>query len=594
MRSIDLYFALYIGQKQHNLIILAAALTSYAIGNGHICLPIKILKKNILNLEHVLLLKNKISNLIGPEKLWHEIFLKSDTIGNEFIIKPLILYNNCLYLYNTWKAEQSILNFLYQKNNIYIQNPIQYKKILNNLFQGDKKNFQKIAVAMAMMQKKLFIIGGPGTGKTTIIAKIIIALNKINLKPIKIKLAATTGQAASHLTQSLNNTLLQHSLKNNTKNLIYTATTIHKLIGIKSDCNRVKFHKKNTIDVDTLIIDESSMIDLFIMEKIIQALPKNAQVIFFGDINQLPAIGNGTILKDICCFAQNKFNKISNLLNLITNYNIKNNKNSNFINDHVCILKKNYRFNNNSGIHKLSLSLMNQDQKIFLKIKNNYFKNVKIYTINSQKKYIYMLNNIIKQYSIYWEKIFNQEPIKKIIKTFYEYRLIGAIRHGIFGIEDINKNIEKKMQKEGFIQYKIKNNYIDYLGKPIIITKNNKMLGLLNGDIGIMLYNHNNLEACFLSNNDKIKKIPINILPEYETAWAMTIHKSQGSEFLHTALILPNIMNLLLTKELLYTGITRSKKTLIIYSEKKILLQTMKQKTKRFSQISNNILKYQS
>ncbi|CAL4324599.1 RecBCD enzyme subunit RecD [Buchnera aphidicola (Eriosoma lanigerum)] len=593
IRCIDLNFALYISKKQHYLVTLTAAFTSYAIGNGHICLPINILYKYIIDLKKTITKYHEIFQFLDSYQIWDQILLKSKIIGNDTVVRPLIFSNNCVYLYKTWKAENLVLNFIFSQNPKFIYDIKQCKLVINSLFDSTNFiNFQKIAVSMAIIQKITFIIGGPGTGKTTVIAKILITMIKIHKQPIKIKLAAPTGKAAAHLTQSLNkNISLQKILNENNKKKIYKAVTIHKLIGIIPDSSLTYYNKTNVLDLDLLIIDESSMIDLFIMEKLINALPKHTKVIFFGDINQLPSIGNGNLLKDICYIANNTFNNIIPILNKITNYNIVSNVNSHFFNNHICILNKNYRFENNSGIHQLSTALMKEDPLIFYKIKNKHFKNIKLYTIHSKYQYIRMLQNIIQQYKDYWKAILQNKPIQNCIKIFYNCRILVAIKNGIFGMEEINKNIEKLMKQKRLINYVIRNGYKGYIGKPIIISKNSKTLGLLNGDIGIMkLDKNNNLVTYFQIANEKIVIIPANILPEHNTAWTMTIHKAQGSEFIHSILILPNIMSTILTKELIYTAITRSRKTLVIYASQKIFLQSMIKKTNRYSQIRQKIL----
>ncbi|XRX42725.1 MAG: exodeoxyribonuclease V subunit alpha [Buchnera aphidicola (Eriosoma harunire)] len=585
--SLDLYFALYIGHQQHNLIMITAAITNHHIGNGHICLPLNILKKKIIHLENMLNIPEKIFELTGSFILWNEIFKSSDSIGSSRLKKPLILFNQCIYLYKTWKAEQIILNYITKKKRDSIPQWKHYRKIINNICNHDDiHHLQKIAISMAIIQNISFIIGGPGTGKTTIIQKILTAILEIYPNTIKCQLAAPTGKAATHLTQSVYNSNNKTLKLNLLKFKIIPATTIHTLLGISKINSKPYFHENNKLDIDILIIDESSMIDFFMMEKLINALPKHVKLIFFGDINQIPSIGHGNILKDICYQSDNTFYDIAKLLKLISNCNINTKKHPNLINDNICILTKNYRFAKKSDIIQLSYYILHTRKDIFEKIKNNYFNQIHIDTISSHDQYILLLEYIIQKYSTYWDKIIQKKPIHHIIKAFNSIKILCAVKHNILGTKHINNNLEKYMEKKGLINYINNNNCTGYIGKPIIISENNKMLGLVNGDIGIMkLNNKKQLYVCFLKNDKETKKIPINILPKYQTAWAITIHRSQGSEFLHTILILPNVMNPILTKELIYTGITRSKETLTIYAKKNILLQSIKRQIIRISNI---------
>lgn len=200
------------------------------------------------------------------------------------------------------------------------------------------------------------------------------------------------------------------------------------------------------------------------------------------------------------------------------------------------------------------------------------------YEINCEHQYERMINKIIFYNQEYWDKIEQKESIKEIIKKFKQHQILCIVRDGLFGIHNINNTLEKVMYKKNIIKkYSYINNQIWYPGKPIIITKNNKYLNLSNGDIGITHFNHQKkLQVCFLQDHNNTKYIPVDLLENYETAWCITVHKAQGSEFNHTTLILPNKNLEILNKEILYTAITRSRKKLSIFSNKKIFIMTSK------------------
>ncbi|QTM69151.1 ATP-binding domain-containing protein [Buchnera aphidicola (Hormaphis cornu)] len=186
-----------------------------------------------------------------------------------------------------------------------------------------------------------------------------------------------------------------------------------------------------------------------------------------------------------------------------------------------------------------------------------------------------MLEISIAQYQKYWYSIYNKDNLEKIMNIFNQHRIICALNKGIFGTTIINNLIELKMQECNMIKTTILNKNLSYIGKPIILTKNQKSLGLFNGDTGIMLPDKDNiLKAFFVLKNKAIKIIPINLIQEYKTAWSMTIHKSQGSEFNHVTIILPNETSSIITRELIYTGITRSKKKITIFSLQKKLFKS--------------------
>jgi len=444
-----------------------------------------------------------------------------------------------------------------------------------------------------MIWKHIFIIGGPGTGKTTTIAKILVALTRMSKKKLKIKLAAPTGKAAARLTESLNNSLNNIQLKKLEKILFPShAITLHTLLGINKNNNIPFFNSNNLIDIDILIVDESSMIDLWLMAQLINAIPKKSKIIFLGDPNQLPAVQPGSVFKDIYSYHQYAYSiSTATLLKNITKCHIKTIQTSEnlIINDSICTLNKNYRFNNNSDISRLEKDLKNFNINKIKKIFFNEYKNITYHEINNNKQYTHMLEKIVKKYKKYIQKILNKNNPEKIIKVFHHYRVLCALKNGVYGVKKINENLEQIMQNNNMIQPHYVNDDIWYVGKPIMITENDSSLNLLNGDIGITLLNEKNkLTVFFILKKSILISIPINLLPKHETTWAMTIHKSQGSEFEHVILILPNYNYPILTHEILYTAVTRTCNKLTIYANKKIFLKTILNKNSRYSALSHN------
>jgi len=572
INNIDFYFSTYIATEKEPEIMLAAACLSYSVSCGHVCLPILNLKNKLVFPKKEKKLINKLWNAAGNPKNWTEILLKSDKISHNTNVGPLVLYEKKLYLNYLWQAEKKVFSFILN-NKQEKSDIILFNITLKSLFHKKNNDCQKIAVAMTMIWKIIFIIGGPGTGKTTAITRILLALIRISKKKIRIKLAAPTGKASARLTESLRYALKEIKFTELEKDLLpKQAITLHSLLGITQENNKPFFNTNNILNVDVLIIDESSMIDLLLMEKLIDALPKEVKVIFLGDIythhHHAYSYKTAKILKNITECEIKIIDK-----NLHTT-----------INDSICILKKKYRFNPISDISKLEEDLNKHSSNLIKKIFLNKYKNVFYHEIICNNDYLNMIFTIVKEYSKYLNVIKTKKNPKTIIKTFNKYRVLCAIRNGIYGVNNINRHIEKKMEYMNLIQpYKLYDNTW-YTGKPIMITKNNKSLGLFNGDIGItILDNKKKLKVFFSLNEHDIKIIPIELISEYETTWVMTIHKAQGSEFKHVVLILPNIDYTILTKELLYTAVTRACDKLTIYAEKKTFLKIINKKNIRYS-----------
>lgn len=586
IQSFDFYFSQFI-TKKNDILMLVAACISYENRNGHIFLPIEYFEKNHFFSNYNTKFIKKILSILGKKINWALELSKHSSVGNGSTPTPLVLFKKKIYLYKMWKSKENILKYLRENNKKNEINYTEYSKILDDLFSIKKNNFQKIAVALTLINRITFILGGPGTGKTTTILKIIIALIKTSKIPIKIQLSAPTGKATMRLTEILKQDLLDIYLNQEEKSYLpSSALTVHELLGIQKISQKSFFNKNNLLNLDVLIIDETSMIDILMMEKIFLATLKTTKIIFIGDHNQLCPIESGSILQDIYYYAKYGYSfKTLSILEKITNdvlLNKKNKKKSIFISDCISILKKNYRFHKNSGIYVLSNAICYGKKEIIKSAFNNSLKNVFFYETNHRLQYKNMINNIVFNNKNYWDKIHKKYNIKEIIENFQKYQVLCILRDSEFGVNIINQKIEEEMKKNNMIKNIYMHHKIWYVGRPIMITRNNKCLGLSNGDIGITNLNNEGLfQVSFLERKNIIKNIPISILNNYETAWAITVHKAQGSEFINSALILPNFYSHILNKDILYTAITRSRSILSIFSNKEIFMKAALKTIKR-------------
>ncbi|QJC31828.1 exodeoxyribonuclease V subunit alpha [Enterobacteriaceae endosymbiont of Donacia tomentosa] len=600
IRLIDLQFAYILTSKKHHVLMLVIALLSNAIGRGNICLPISKLNIKKIFKKHKEYLNFKIIKKIDNIKNWKKELLTYEivSIGNK--VTPIVIDNNCLYLYRMWREENIIVNYLI-KNTIKINKFNDIKNIINFLFKKDDF-LQKTAIFVALTHKFSIISGSPGTGKTSIISKLILSFIKFFTIPLKIKIAATTGKASNRLTESINNFFKKKPMnlinKEEKKNIPKKATTIHHLLKIQMFTKDSIFNKNNPLDVDILIIDEASMIDLGLMTIILEALPLKSTLILLGDDYQLTSVESGCIFKDLCYFKKFFFtSEYYSLLNIISQYQIKrkNNVQKFFFRNSITILKNNYRYKVKSGINKLANAIKNENiKKIEELLFSQKYNDIKYLNILNIKQYELMIQSFIieyKKYFIYLNKNLNNK--KKILYKFSHFQIMCAVKNGLFGTKKINSIIERELINKNIIQNKLlKNNW--YIGRPIIITKNNDFLNLFNGDIGISYWDEyeKKIKVNFLLANDTCQTVSIENLPTYNIAYAITVHKAQGSEFKNTALILPNKFSFVLTKELIYTAVTRSKSKISIYSNISIFQKTIQSKIKRYSNIKKKIMNY--
>ncbi|QJC35869.1 exodeoxyribonuclease V subunit alpha [Enterobacteriaceae endosymbiont of Donacia sparganii] len=601
IRLIDLYFASVLTSKKQDFLKFAITLLSNTISKGNTCLPISklFLKIKIKNKKNIFLIKkikeiNQITN-------WEQIlFLDNNIVSNGKKITPIILENHCLYLHKIWYEENIIIKNFINNNFVFIKQD-KIKNILKILF--NKNNYlQKEAICAALTHRISIITGSPGTGKTNIISKIIFTFIKIFNKPLKIKVVATTGKASVRLTQSINKFFKNISLtlinEKEKKNIPNKVTTIHHLLKMNIYTKETLYNNINSLDIDLLIIDEASMIDFNLMVIILKILSKKTKLILLGDEYQLPPIEYGNIFKDLCYFKKFFFTeKYFSWLNIITNNKIKNfyNKKRFFFRNFITVLKHNYRYPINSGINKLAIMIkqgnIKKIKKLFLLKK---YSDITYINIINEKNYQLMINSFINEYKKYFIFLNKYDyNHKNILYKFNNYQIICAIKHGLFGTKTINSIIEKELFNKKIIKNNIKNNNW-YIGKPIIINQNNSFLNLFNGDIGITIFDKKDkkLKIKFLLANGEYQIISIENLPSYDIAYAITTHKSQGSEFKNISLVLPNKFYSILTRELIYTAITRARKKVNIYSNELIFYKAIQFKIKRYSNIKNKIINY--
>lgn len=448
-------------------------------------------------------------------------------------------------------------------------------------------NWQKVAAASALTRQFTVISGGPGTGKTTTVSKLLAALiESRSTDDFTIKLCAPTGKAAARLSESISKTMEALPISRNVKRLIPTeASTIHRLLGAIYKKADFRHNRKNKLHLDVLVVDEASMIDLSLMSKLTEALPETSVLILLGDKDQLASVEAGSVLGDICGFVKDGVSeKQKEILEYITNYDIPVDSGANSFTDALCVLRKSYRFHKDSGIGQLAYAVNSGIQKNIDRVIRRGFGDIEVIDLNTDSYRIF-LNGISDIYSQYLDKIQNNEDKLEILNSFSKTRLLCATREGDCGILTINDKIESILESRGLIARSNTSSW--YIGRPVMITKNDHSLGLYNGDIGIcMRAEDGRMYVYFESVDGGLRRFLPSRLPVNETIYAMTIHKSQGSEFDYTFMLLPDKISPIMTRELVYTGITRAKGSLKLCCIKQVLHKSSSLVTARSSGLS--------
>ncbi|SJN56146.1 RecBCD enzyme subunit RecD [Vibrio ruber DSM 16370] len=460
-------------------------------------------------------------------------------------------------------------------------------------------NWQKVAAAIALSRRFAVISGGPGTGKTTTVARLLAALvsqNRSLQKKLVIKLVAPTGKAAARLTESIGQAVERLNISTEVKALIPTqASTLHRLLGAIPNSAEFRHHQRNPLHVDLLVVDEASMIDLPMMYKLVTALPDHARLVLLGDKDQLASVEAGAVLGDICAFQPLGYSR-SQMAQLarLTGYQFESHiphQDVPALADSLCLLQKSYRFHARSGIGQLAKAVNAGDVSQLLQVIQQSYTDVQIHGLDSES-YHQMLQTLVAEYAHYLHAITDPSavdagtpPEKKaayVLRLFHRCRLLCAIRDGDFGVTGVNQRIERALSRHQLIR---NSDEPWYEGRPVMITRNDHHLELYNGDIGICMRDPQDerLKVYFEQFDGHVRGFLPSRIPQHETAYAMTIHKSQGSEFDFTLLLLPPEHTPLLTRELVYTGITRARKQLALFTSPKILQAAVRIKTQRVS-----------
>ena len=568
-----------------------AYILSKKISEGNICVDLDTLDKE--NFED-----------FPFDEIQHkdELIKQTDLVSsNPLIKKPFIVDGNLLYLHRYFTYESIISNIIRQS--IEVENSLLTQRIneLNSLFpliknlfadsesmQGllpeEKTDWQLVAAINTLLHQFSIITGGPGTGKTTTVAKILALIYAIDPNE-KVALAAPTGKAAMRMAESLRNTTISLSDDLKEKFNQLKPYTIHRLLGYQMNTPYFKHNEKNPLQFTTLIIDESSMIDVALFAKLMSAVSVTTRIILLGDKNQLASVEAGSIFGDLCetSFMENSIT--GERRTFINQFIVENERKISIdfetpsvahpLLHHVTSLKRSRRFNSNEGIGKISKSIINGNLPDFSSFFDNHDEKVFFDETYDDK----LFEEVVLKYRLYIE----EKDIVKALKYLNELRVLCAVKESDEGVYFINKRIENILKDHGLIEL---NNQF-YHNRPIIVTSNNYNLGLFNGDTGIIRHEGNQVVAWFEDAEKGVKKVLPGFITSFETVFAMTIHKSQGSEYNNVLIVLPKTpKNNLLTRELLYTGVTRAKNKVIIQSTKEVALHTVQSRVKRVSGIS--------
>ena len=648
------------GVPANPLLLMATALASHQLGRGHVCLDLQAM--TVQGFDALLSLPPERDDAPEPSLLpsdvrkgicsdkWreavvHPFFVSGGTGADASSNTPLVRDGLRLYLRRYWRYEQTIANSLTRrlKQRRAIQqadstDALHLRQALERLFVAGtptgSTDWQRVACANAARSGFSVITGGPGTGKTTTVVRLLAALQHVATQgadtpgELIIRLAAPTGKAAARLNESIAGAIDKLDLSGFSEGdrlkaaITSEVTTLHRLMGSIPGSRQFRHNANNPLLLDVLVIDEASMVDVEMMAQVLGALPEHAQLILLGDKDQLASVDAGAVLGDLCLrAAQGRYQQETvQWLEAVSGCPID----SSLVDDEgsaldqsITLLRHSYRFDAASGIGRLAMAVNgaggeHQDtspEKVSA-LFGEGFADIARLIIRPQQMAEQIASHCIQGgqglfpaagegrvvggravsppsgYSHYLS-VMRKGPAEgssasdeavdrwaaSVLSAHGEFQVLCALRRGPYGVEGLNQLIAEALRDQGLIRS------IEgwYPGRPVLVTRNDYGVGLMNGDIGIALEvpvpeasriaNEGDtrpqrvIRVAFMSNDGsgRIKWVLPSRLHAVETVFAMTVHKSQGSEFAHTCLVLPDRTNPILTRELVYTGITRAK-----------------------------------
>lgn len=585
LRAIDLQTGRLLARLEGNrcaVLPVLAALTSWATGQGHTCLPLTA----VAGVLHDLGLDGHPWEEVSALR---EQLLATTMVGQPGEAKPLILEDDQLFLRRHHVWEQHIAQAL--RSRAAMQLPVDAPRalpLLERLFPGTDAatiDWQRAAAILALCKPLVIISGGPGTGKTYTVARILALLNGLAAKQLRIALVAPTGKAALRLHESIQQARdgwaeLPLSIPE------VQVQTLHRLLGFQVNRPGFRHNRTNPLHLDLLVVDEASMIDVGLMAALLEALPPRCRIILLGDRDQLASVEAGNLFGDLC--GQGASGWSTALVELMhpllgTSVALPVRQSTTPLADSLVLLRTSRRFTPGSGIGALAQAINSGEVESVRRVWGTPWTDVELIDTTVPE----VASRLREQLLDFLAPLFAADSPEAALAALGQRRILCGLREGPRGVEGVNRLAQTYLRRLRGMGPEVQL----YAGMPMLITRNDYGLALFNGDSGVLWPDdHGQLRGWFAREEGGLRSCSLARLPAWHPSYAMTVHKSQGSEFDRVLLLLPQEDAPVLTRELLYTGLTRARRGLTLCAPLELLLRTTGRQALRHSGLARKFL----
>ncbi len=576
---LDLHFARLMARMAGSdapELVLGACLASRRTSEGHVCVDLGAIAGRPI-------VDDAPDAPVAPDLArWTAALRASPVVATAGERRPMVLdAAGRLYLHRYWDYERRLAAALRARAAALVGDVDEARlgRDVAALFPAPGLDWQRVAAVTAVLRRLCVVSGGPGTGKTYTVLR-MLALVLAQRPTLRVALAAPTGKAAARLQEAVR--LAAHDVPLDAAAraaVLREAATVHRLLGARPDGVSFRHDAKNLLPYDVVVVDEASMVDLALMTKLVEALPAPSRLVLLGDKDQLASVEAGAVLGDVCGpapgFSAAFAARVTELTGVPVPPAVA--ETASPLGDAVVLLRESRRFAADSGIGQVAAAINRGDGAVALARLEAGGADVAWLAVGSPAELDAALATVVRDgYGPACALVTAGAPAPEVLAAFARFRILCAHRAGPGGVESLDRDVERHLAAAGLIAPR----GMWYAGRPVMITRNDHAQGLWNGDVGIALPGDDgNLRVWF---EDGRAVSPVR-LPPHETVWAMTVHKSQGSEFDDVVLVLPPHASRVTTRELLYTGLTRARRHVGVWGTPAVFLDAVTTRLERAS-----------